>query len=68
MDQPRVYHTKLSKSERERQIPNDTTYMQNLKYDTNLFTNQKQTYRCRKEAYGCQKEKEKGRDRLGVWD
>ena len=25
----------LVKSERERQIPYDTTYMQNLKYDTN---------------------------------
>ena len=25
----------LSKSERERQIPNDTTYTQNLKYGTN---------------------------------
>ena len=25
----------LSKSERERQIPYDITYMQNLKYDTN---------------------------------
>ena len=29
-----IYHTKLSKSERERQIP-CTTYMLNLKHDTN---------------------------------
>ena len=29
------YHTKGSKSERERQIPDDITYMWNLKYDTN---------------------------------
>ena len=31
----RDYHTKWSKSERERQIPYDITYMWNLKYDTN---------------------------------
>ena len=35
MDGPRDYHTKWSKSERERQISYDTTYMWNLKYDTN---------------------------------
>ena len=35
MDGPRDYHTKCSKSERERQIPYDITYMWNLKYDTN---------------------------------
>ena len=31
----RDYHTKWSKSERERQIPYDITYMWNLKYDRN---------------------------------
>ena len=35
MHEPRDYHTKWSKSERERQIPYDVTYMWNLKYDTN---------------------------------
>ena len=35
MDGPRDDHTKLSKSERERQIPYDITYMWNIKYDTN---------------------------------
>ena len=35
MDGPRDYHTKWSKSEKERQIPYDITYMCNLKYDTN---------------------------------
>ena len=30
MDGPRDYHTKWSKSERERQIPYDVTYMWNL--------------------------------------
>ena len=34
MGGPRDYH-KQSKSERERQIPYDITYMWNLKYDTN---------------------------------
>ena len=34
MDIPRDYHTKWSKSERERQIPYGTTYLKNLKYDT----------------------------------
>ena len=35
MDRHRDHHTKWSKSERERQIPYDVTYMLNLKYDTN---------------------------------
>ena len=35
MDGPRDYHTKWSKSERERQIPYDITYMWNLNYNTN---------------------------------
>ena len=34
MDGPRDYHTKRSKSEKERQIPYDITYMWDLKYDT----------------------------------
>ena len=35
MDGPRDYHTKWSKSDREREISYDITYMCNLKYDTN---------------------------------
>ena len=35
MDATREYHIKWSKSEGERQIPYDITYMWNLKYDTN---------------------------------
>ena len=35
MNGPREYHTRLIKSERERQIAHDITYMWNLKYDTN---------------------------------
>ena len=33
IDRPRGYHTKRSKSERERQIPYAITYRWNLKYD-----------------------------------
>ena len=35
MDGPRDYYTKQSKSDRERQIPYDITYIWNLKYDAN---------------------------------
>ena len=35
MDATRDYQTKWSKSERERQIPYDITYIWNLKYGTN---------------------------------
>ena len=35
MDEPRDYHTKWNKSDRERQLPYDITYMWDLKYDTN---------------------------------
>ena len=35
MNATRDYHTKLSKSGRERQISYDIAYMCNLKYDTN---------------------------------
>ena len=34
MDATRDYHTKWSKSERDRQVPHDIIYMWNLKYDT----------------------------------
>ena len=35
MDGARDYHAKRSKSERERQIPYNITYMWNIKYDAN---------------------------------
>ena len=41
MDQTRDYHTKWSKSDRERQIPYDITYMWNLKYDTKKIISKK---------------------------
>ena len=58
MDRPRDYHNKWSKSERGRQISYDITHMWNLiskkMIQMNLFTKQKQTYRCQKETYGYQ--------------
>ena len=55
---------------RERQISYGITYMQNLKKDTkmNLFTEQKQTHRHRKQTYGYQGGKEERRHKLGIWD
>ena len=35
MDGPKDYHTKWNKSERERHIPYNITYMWNLNYDPN---------------------------------
>ena len=40
MNGPRDYHTKRSKSERERQIPYDITCMWNPKYDTDQHFNE----------------------------
>ena len=43
MDGPRDYHTKQSKSDREREIPYDTTFMWSLKYDTNELVHETET-------------------------
>ena len=43
MDEPRDYHTKRNKSERQKQIPYDITYMWNLKYDTNEHSYETET-------------------------
>ena len=55
---------RLSKSERERQIPYDITYMWNLKYDTN-----EPIYKTghREQAGGCQGEGGWGKDGVGGW-
>ena len=70
MDRPGDYHTKWSKSDRERQIY-VVAYMRNLKkkiIQMNLFTKQKQTHRLREPTYGYQGRRVGGRDRVGVWD
>ena len=43
MDGPRDYPAKGSKSERERQISYDITYIWNLKYDTNELIHETET-------------------------
>ena len=54
MDTTRDYHTKWNKSDRERQIPYDTTYTRNLKYDTDEPMKRKQSHGRREETCGCQ--------------
>ena len=64
MDATTGYRTNLSKTEKERQIPYDITYMWNIKYDTNyLSTKQKQTHR--KQTSDCQGGEGCGRHDLG---
>ena len=64
MDGPRDNQTKWKKSEKERQIPYDITYMWNIKYDTNdLSMKQKQTHR--KQTSDCQGGEACGRHGLG---
>ena len=69
MDKPRNYHSKWSKSERERQIPYDITYMWNLKYDVNELIHEtetdSQTYRT---DFWLPRGKWGGRNGMGVWD
>ena len=54
MDGTRDSHTKLSKSERERQIPYDITYIWNLIYGTNEPFPRKETHRIGEQIYGYQ--------------
>ena len=64
----RDYHTKWSKSERERQILYDITFMWNLKMaQMNLSTKPKHAYRHREQTCYCQGEGGWDWDRLGVW-
>ena len=52
MDGPGDYHTKWSKSDKERQVSYNITYLWNLKkkkkIQGNVFTKEKQTHRHRK--------------------
>ena len=50
MDGPRDCYSKSSKSEREKQILYDITYMQNLKYDKKIYLQN----RHREQTCGCQ--------------
>ena len=71
MDGPGDYHTKWSKSDRERQISYDIAYMRNLKKKNN--TNEliyKTETDSQTERMNLWLPEGKGgrRDRLGVWD
>ena len=54
MDGTRDSHTKWSKSERERQIPYDISYIWNLIYGTNESFHSKETHGLREQTCGCQ--------------
>ena len=66
MDGPREYHTKWSKSERERQILCDITYILSLKYDTNELTYETETDSQTENRLAVVGAREK--EGLGVWD
>ena len=67
MDAIRDYHTKWSKSERERQIY-AITHMWNLNVaQINLSTKQKQTHRPREQTFVCHQEGIWGKDGVGGW-
>ena len=63
MDGPRDYHTKQSKSEKDK-YHIIITYMWSLKYDTNL--SMKQIHRHREQTCGCQGGGKGGREELAV--
>ena len=54
MDRTRDFHTKLPKSERERQIPY-IAYIWNLIYSTNKTFHRKETHGLREQICGCQR-------------
>ena len=50
---PKDYHTKQSKSERERQISSDITHIYNLKYDTKELIFKTETESETEQTCGC---------------
>ena len=64
----RDHHTTWSKSERERQIPYDITYMWNLKYDTNelIWQNRNRLTDIENKIKVTKMEEGWGRDKLEV--
>ena len=70
MDGLRNLHTKRAKSERERQISYDTTYMCYLikMIQKNLFTKLKQIQRFQNQIYSYQRGNTGERDEIGGWD
>ena len=68
MNGPRDDHTKWCKSERERQIPYNITYMWNLKYDKMNLWNRSRLTDIENKLMVTKGERGWGRDKLGVWD
>ena len=67
MDEPGDYHSKGSKSERERQIVFNITYMWNLKkWCKWTYLQSRNRLRRRKQIYGCQRRKRVKEDKTGV--
>ena len=66
MDATRDYYTKWNKSERERWIPYDITYMWNLKYDTNepIYETKRESWTQRTDRW---LPRGWGRDGVGGW-
>ena len=70
VDGPRDYHTKWSKSDRERQILYDITYIWNLKNNTSecIQQNRNRPTDIENKLVITRWDREHGRDKLGVWD
>ena len=68
MDGQSNYHTQQSKSERERQIPYDTIYMWNPKYDTNELIYKRESGTDIETKFIATKWERGGRNKLEVWD
>ena len=70
MDGPRDYHTKWSKSARERPISYDITYRWNLKNDTNelIYNNRNRLTDFENKLMVTKGERWGGRGKLGGWD
>ena len=68
MHEPRDGHTEWSKSDRERQIPWDITYVWNVKYDTNELIYEAETDSQRQRTDLCLSRGAEVREgRSGVW-
>ena len=67
-DAVRGYHTKWNKSERERQLPCDITYMWNLKYSTNepIYKTETDSQTQRTDLWLWRGSGEKERDTQGI--
>ena len=70
MDGPRDYHTKWSKSDRERQISYDIAYMWNLKkwYKCTYLQIRNRLTDIKNKLMVTKKGNGGGRGKLGVWD